>query len=89
MSQQAAKDLLERMKGDDEFLDKVMASADVRERHTLVRAEGYDVTAEEMHELSDSLLDGVTAGYHVPGEYAPPSGPSQGPSQGPSSPLGS
>ena len=85
MSEQAAKDLLERMKSDDEFLDKVMAATDVRERHALVRAEGYDVTAEEMHELSDSLLDGVTAGNYVPGEYAPPSGPSQGPS----SPLGS
>ena len=85
MSEQAAKDLLERMKTDDEFLDKVMAAADVRERHALVCAEGYDVTAEEMHELSDSLLDGVTAGYYVPGAYAPWSDQSQGPS----SPLGS
>jgi predicted ribosomally synthesized peptide with nif11-like leader len=71
MSEQAAKDLLERMNTDEAFLDKVMATADVRERHALVCAEGYDVTAEEMHELSDSLLDGVAAGLYVPGAYSP------------------
>ena len=65
MSEQAARDFMERMKADEAFRAKVMAEEDVEARMALVRAEGFDCGAEEigaLQELGEAELSGVAGG---------------------------
>jgi predicted ribosomally synthesized peptide with nif11-like leader len=48
MSAEAVHEFIERMKSDGEFRARMLAAAGADERLALVKAEGYDVTAEEI-----------------------------------------
>lgn len=60
MTGHATKALLERLKTDSAFRERVLQVADVEARLALVRSEGFDVTAEELTleavRLSDEQL---------------------------------
>ena len=56
MTGQATK-LIERMKSDEAFRERVLAVADLGERLALVKAEGFDVTREELAAEAARLSD--------------------------------
>jgi predicted ribosomally synthesized peptide with nif11-like leader len=66
MSIESAKAFIERMKTDSEFASKVTACVDAQARMALVRAAGFDFTAQEIgglrQELTDEDLGKVAAG---------------------------
>jgi predicted ribosomally synthesized peptide with nif11-like leader len=66
MSERAAQEFIERMTTDEAFSTKVLAVADADARLELVRAEGFDCTAEEIAALGARLdkaeLDAVAGG---------------------------
>ena len=66
MSEQAARAFIERMTTDEAFSTKVLAVADADARLELVRAEGFDCTAEEItaqgSRLDEAALDAVAGG---------------------------
>lgn len=66
MSVESAKVFMEKMKTDQDFAKKVMECKDAEARKALVKAEGFDFSAEELKEvgaeLSDSELDAVAGG---------------------------
>ena len=65
MSKEAAQAFVEKMKSDEAFRAGVMAEEDVEARMALIRAEGFDCSAEEigaLQELGDAELDGVAGG---------------------------
>lgn len=70
MSQEAARKLIERMKTDKEFRDKINSPAEVQERMKLVQESGFDCTLQEIRdvqaEISDSELNGVAGGAKGP-----------------------
>jgi predicted ribosomally synthesized peptide with nif11-like leader len=74
MSEDAVKALVERMKSDEQFRDRVLATTDEGERLALIRAEGYDCTLEEIagegERLDDDELAAVNGAY-VPGIASP------------------
>ena len=78
MSEQAARELIERMKTDETLRDRVFDGADLEGRMAVVRAEGFDCTAEEIaahvESLDDAELDGV-AGGSVCWCLSPPASP--------------
>ncbi len=59
--------LVERLESDEEFREKVLAADGAEARLELVRAEGYDCTAEEVAALDaalpDDALESVTGGF--------------------------
>jgi predicted ribosomally synthesized peptide with nif11-like leader len=57
MTDQGTRALLERMKSDAAFRDRVLGVADVEARLALVRAEGFDVTAAEIAAEAAQLSD--------------------------------
>jgi predicted ribosomally synthesized peptide with nif11-like leader len=61
MSEQAARALIERMKHDPEFRDRVLAAAHPEERLALLRAEGHDCSAAEIAHLAGALSDTALA----------------------------
>jgi predicted ribosomally synthesized peptide with nif11-like leader len=67
MSEQAAKDFVERVRSDAAFREKIMAEPDAGGRLSLVNAEGYDCSAEEIEGLATeptpAELDDVVAGW--------------------------
>ena len=66
MSQEQARALIERMKSDQAFREKVYAVGDVEGRLALVHAEGYDCSAEEIArerpQSGEDELDRVAGG---------------------------
>jgi predicted ribosomally synthesized peptide with nif11-like leader len=70
MSQEAARKLIERMKTDKEFRDKINSLEDVQERMKLVQESGFDCTLQEIRdikaEISDSELSAVAGGAKDP-----------------------
>ncbi len=66
MSIESVKAFLEKMKTDKAFFDKVSACKDAAERMELVKAEGFDFTADELEkvktELSTEDLEGISGG---------------------------
>ena len=66
MSDQAAQAFIERAKGDEAFRHRVMAIDDVGQRMALIRAQGFDCTADEIqargHPLSDVEMDRESGG---------------------------
>ena len=66
MSQESAKALIERLESDEEFRARVLAADGAEARLELVRAEGYDCSAEEIAALGaalpDEALGSVTGG---------------------------
>ena len=77
MSGHATRALVERLKTDEEFLTRVMAEERPDARFVLIRAEGYDCTAEEIAALAvrlpDDALERVTAGLAL-GDLVPENG---------------
>jgi predicted ribosomally synthesized peptide with nif11-like leader len=74
MTDQAVEALLERMKTDEAFRERVLTQTDREARLDLVRAEGFDVDAEELAarvaQLSDrDLAQAVGAGYEDCGQF--------------------
>lgn len=69
MSQEAAKAFVERMKTDSDFRERVFAETDVDARMLLVRAAGFDLTADELEPpsgaLADAELDAVAGGAYM------------------------
>ena len=63
MSHDATRELFERLKADTAFRDRVLAVKDPGERSALLRAEGFDCTAEEVAAhaaaLDESELQGI------------------------------
>ncbi len=57
MSIASAKAFIERMKTDSTFAAQVTACADARARMALVKAAGFDFTAQEMDRLRPELTD--------------------------------
>jgi len=66
MSQEAARAFVERMKTDPTLREQVFAETDVDARMRLVRAAGFDLTADELEPpsgaLADAELDAVAGG---------------------------
>ena len=66
MSQEAAKVLIEKMKTNKEFRDKILSVEDPNERMNIIKQEGLEVTKEEIRQqsqqLSDQDLDNVAGG---------------------------
>ena len=69
MSEQGARDFIERMKSDAAFREKITAEPDAAARLALVEAAGYDCTPEEIEglarQLSPDQLDDVVAGWCI------------------------
>ncbi len=67
MSIESAKAYIERLKTDEEFRERVKAAKDSEARIALVKAEGFDFSAEDISavkgELSDDELDGLAGGW--------------------------
>jgi predicted ribosomally synthesized peptide with nif11-like leader len=57
MSQESAVALVERLRSDEEFRERVLAEDGAEARLELVRAEGYDCTAGEVAALDEALPD--------------------------------
>jgi predicted ribosomally synthesized peptide with nif11-like leader len=66
MSAEAARELIERMKSDEAFRAEVMAGAHPEGRMAVIRAAGFDCTAEEIaaqaEVIDDTDLDAVAGG---------------------------
>ena len=75
MSVEQAKACVERMKTDEAFRARVMATEDVPGRMELIKAEGFDCSAEDilsLQELGEVELDEVVAaGFLACGAAAP------------------
>ena len=57
MSIESARSFLHRMKTDGDFARKINSCNDFGARWDLIRAAGFDFTAEEIHVAQDSLGD--------------------------------
>ena len=70
MSEQAAQAFIARMKTDEVFRDKAMAVDDTAARMELIRAEGFDCTADEIEaegtRLDHDALRRVSAAGNMP-----------------------
>lgn len=70
MTREAARAFVERMRTDEAFREKVPAVEGTEERLALVRAEGYDLTLDQLGEhanaLRDACVEGVSAGVFSP-----------------------
>ena len=66
MSTESAKAFVERVKTDEDFAKRVAEAASREERAEIVKAEGFDFTAEELKELTNELsvedLEAVAGG---------------------------
>ncbi len=62
MSMKSAKEFIQRLKNDDEFLKRVRECKDVEERTALVKAEGFEFTRDEINNLKDTLTDADVRG---------------------------
>ena len=64
MSIESAKAFIERVKTDEEFRDRVQAAEDEDARLAVVKAEGFDFSADDIRavegELSDYDLDRIS-----------------------------
>lgn len=73
MSIESAKACIERIKTDEDFAKKVIECKDAEARTAVVKAAGFDFTAEELQawrdELSDDELDSVAGGRLVCEEH--------------------
>jgi predicted ribosomally synthesized peptide with nif11-like leader len=70
MSKESAKLLIEKLKNDEEFRNRILAEEDLDERLKLIKDSGFDCTVEEIEaeqaELSDDELDNVSGGFQLP-----------------------
>ena len=70
MSTEAAQTLFERMKTDEAFRERVLAEPGPEARLVLIRAEGYDCSADDLASfgaaLADADLEHVAAGNDLP-----------------------
>jgi len=66
MSIESAKAFLERMETDKVFCKKVAACKDAAARLALVKAEGFDFSAQEIKKLTPQLV-GATGGGRLAG----------------------
>jgi predicted ribosomally synthesized peptide with nif11-like leader len=66
MSEQAAQAFIERMKTDEAFRAKTKAVEDTAEHLKLIKAEGFDCSAEEiaaqLTKLDETELEAIVAG---------------------------
>ena len=73
MSARQARLFIERVHRDDAFRARVLSLHDVDARMALIRADGFDCTAEEISELLDRLgdaqLEAVRGGLTRPPQY--------------------
>ena len=72
MSIESARLFLHRMKTDEAFARKINSCKDFSARWALIRASGFDFTAEEIHAAQDSLSDAeleqVSGGRKIEGK---------------------
>lgn len=65
MSGRDIDEFLERMKADGEFSERILGPVDPEARLAVARAEGYDLTLDQLGEhanlLRDACLEAVTA----------------------------
>jgi predicted ribosomally synthesized peptide with nif11-like leader len=75
MSGAGAGDFVARMKADEAFRREVLAAEEGEDRLAFVNGQGYEVTAQELvdvtAELTDEQLSGVTGGF----VFSPPPDP--------------
>lgn len=57
MSAQATRDLVERMKTDEAFRERILAETEPDARLGLIRAEGYDCSHDDIASFGDALAD--------------------------------
>lgn len=71
MSLEAARRFVDRLKRDDDFRRRVLATDDLEARLATIRAEGFDCTADEIAEegrlLDTEDLAGISSGDKPPG----------------------
>jgi predicted ribosomally synthesized peptide with nif11-like leader len=67
MGESSVADLQERLRTDDEFRARVLAAEHPEARLDVIRAEGYECTAEDIAEyaavMPDEALAGMSAGW--------------------------
>ena len=71
MTVDAARAFVEHMKSDEAFRDRILGTADPGERETVIRAEGFDCTLEEVEALNTPLSDAeleMAGGYGCIGD---------------------
>lgn len=72
MSKKAAKAFFEKMRTDEAFRTKVISVKDDEDRMTVINAEGFNCTLEEIHaiehEMSEKDMDKICGGQTVFGE---------------------
>jgi predicted ribosomally synthesized peptide with nif11-like leader len=61
MSEQAVRELVERLKADEEFRAEVLMTSDAEGRLALIREAGYDCSTEEIAALATPLSDEAMA----------------------------
>ena len=57
MSIESARLFMARMRTDEDFARKINSCKDFGTRWALIRADGFDFTAEEIHAVQDGLRD--------------------------------
>jgi predicted ribosomally synthesized peptide with nif11-like leader len=66
MSQKAAKAFFEKIKTDEKFRKKVMAAENDADRMSIIKAQGFDCTAEEINayerQMGDKYSDKICGG---------------------------
>jgi len=69
MSTDQARLFIQRVHADDAFRARVLAEEDADDRMALIRAEGFDCSAEEiaalLFALSDAQLEGIHGGAGI------------------------
>ncbi len=76
MSIESAKSFIDRMKTDEEFVEKVSKCKDAEERMMFVKSAGFDFTSAEIKMVAGKLTDGDLAA--VMGGTENPGGPGSG-----------
>ena len=57
MSVESARKFTERIKQDEELAEKLRNCSSTEERKEIIKAEGFDFTAEEIQAVKDELVD--------------------------------
>jgi predicted ribosomally synthesized peptide with nif11-like leader len=74
MSTESVRDLVERMKSDATFRERVAAATDGESREHILAEQGFSLTSEEIEQirvaldkgqLDDALLEGVAGGVPI------------------------
>lgn len=55
MSLESAREFIEKLKSDNDFLNRINACKDSKERMAFAKSEGFEFTGEEIKDLKDEL----------------------------------